>query len=81
MMGSCAVLMPIGGVRFIREGIYSLRAAVVMTLAGIPAVLIAAYIVKQMPLAAVRWLVVVVFINTAVMMLRSAMVERQPNRM
>lgn len=78
MMGSCAFLMPIGGVRFIREGSYSLRAAVVMTIAGIPAVLIAAYIVKQMPLAYVRWLVVVVVVYTAVMMLRSAVVERRP---
>jgi uncharacterized membrane protein YfcA len=77
MMGSCAFLMPIGGVRFIREGSYSLRAAVVMTIAGIPAVLIAAYIVKQMPLVYVRWLVVVVVVYTAVMMLRSAVVERR----
>ena len=76
MMGSCAFLMPIGGVRFIREGSYSLRAAVVMAIAGIPAVLIAAYIVKQMPLVYVRWLVVVVVLYTAVMMLRSAAVER-----
>lgn len=76
MMGSCAFLMPIGGVRFIREGSYSLRAAVVMSIAGIPAVLIAAYIVKQMPLVYVRWLVVVVVVYTALMMLRSARVER-----
>jgi uncharacterized membrane protein YfcA len=78
MMGSCAFLMPIGGVRFIREGSYSLRTAVVMTIAGIPAVLIAAYIVKQMPLAYIRWLVVVVVVYTAVMMLRSAIAERRP---
>jgi uncharacterized membrane protein YfcA len=78
MMGSCAFLMPIGGVRFIREGSYSLRAAVVMAIAGIPAVLIAAYLVKQMPLYAVRWLVVVVVVYAATMMLRSAFVERRP---
>ncbi len=79
MMGSCAFLMPVGGVRFIREGSYSLRAAAVMAIAGIPAVLIAAYLVKQMPLYAVRWLVVVVVVYTATMMLRSAFVERQPS--
>jgi uncharacterized membrane protein YfcA len=77
MMGSCAFLMPIGGVRFIREGSYSLPASVVMAIAGIPAVLIAAYIVKQMPLQYVRWLVVVVVVYTATMMLRSAFVERR----
>lgn len=76
MMGSCAFLMPIAGMRFIRQGSYSLRASVVLALAGIPAVLIAAYIVKQMPLQYVRWLVVVVVVYAATTMLRSAFVER-----
>ncbi len=77
MMGSCAFLMPIAGMRFIKQGSYSLRASVVLALAGIPAVLIAAYIVKEMSLTAVRWLVVVVVVYTAVTMLRSALVERR----
>lgn len=77
MMGSCAFLMPIGGVRFIKENSYSLPAAIVMTLSGIPAVLIAAYIVRSLPLTAVRWLVVVVVVYAALMMLRSAYVERK----
>jgi uncharacterized membrane protein YfcA len=77
MMGSCAFLMPVGGVRFIREGSYSLRAAVVMTLGGIPGVLIAAYIVRSLPLTYVRWLVVVVVVYAAAMMLRSAAQERR----
>jgi len=75
MMGSCAFLMPIGGVRFIREGSYSLKATVVMTLAGIPGVLIAAYIVRELPLTYVRWLVVVVVVYASTMMLRSAALE------
>lgn len=77
MMGSCAFLMPIGGVRFIKESSYSLPAAIVMTLSGIPAVLIAAYIVRSLPLTAVRWLVVVVVVYAALMMLRSAYAERK----
>jgi uncharacterized membrane protein YfcA len=77
MMGSCAFLMPIAGMRFIREGSYSLRASVVLALAGIPAVLIAAYIVKEMPLTYVRWLVVVVVVYAAGTLLRSAFVERR----
>ena len=76
MMGSCAFLMPIAGMRFIKEGSYSLRASVVLALAGIPAVLIAAFIVKEMPLTLVRWLVILVVVYTAVTMLRSAFVER-----
>lgn len=80
MMGSCAFLMPIGGVRFIKEGSYSLPAAIAMTLSGIPAVLIAAYIVRSLPLTYVRWLVVVVVLYAAVMMLRSAMREKNVQR-
>ena len=76
MMGSCAFLMPIAGMRFIRAGSYSLRASVVLALAGIPAVLIAAYIVKQMPLQYVRWLVVIVVVYAAGTLLKSAFVER-----
>jgi uncharacterized membrane protein YfcA len=76
MMGSCAFLMPICGVKFIKEGSYSLSAAVALAIGGIPAVLIAAYIVKQLPLTYVRWLVVVVVIYAAIVMLRSAMREK-----
>lgn len=76
MMGSCAFLMPAGSTRFIRKGSYNLRAALGLTLGGIPAVLIAAFIVKSLNLFYVRWLVVIVVIYTALSLLRSAMVER-----
>ena len=72
MMGSCAFLMPVASLRFIRFDAFSMRAALGLTLGGIPGVLIAAYIVKSMSLATVRWLVVVVVIYAAVVMLRSA---------
>lgn len=72
MMASCAFLMPVASLRFIRYDAFSMRAALGLTLGGIPGVLIAAYIVKSLPLAAVRWLVVVVVIYAAVVMLRSA---------
>ena len=77
MMGSCAFLMQIAGTQFIAKGRYDLKAAMGLTLAGIPAVLIAAYLVRSLPLAAVRWLVVVVVVYTAVMLLRSS--SRQEN--
>lgn len=72
MMGSCAFLMPAGNFRFLRSGRYNLRAAVGLTLGGLPAVLIAALIVKKLPLAWVKWLVVGVVVYTAIAMLRSA---------
>lgn len=75
MMGSCAFLMPVGSLRFIRANRYDLRTALGLALGGIPGVLLAAYLVKSLPLGAVRWLVVVVVLYAAVMMLRSARVE------
>jgi uncharacterized membrane protein YfcA len=72
MMGSCAFLMPAASVRFIREGRYDLRAALGLTAGGTPAVLIAAYLVKSLPLYVVQWLVVGVVVYTAIAMLRSA---------
>lgn len=76
MMGSCAFLMPVSSAQFVRKGAYNLRAAIGLAIGGIPAVLIAAYIVKSLSLSAVRWLVVLVVIYTAVTMLRSAIKER-----
>jgi uncharacterized membrane protein YfcA len=77
MMGSCAFLMPVGSLRFIREECYSLRAALGLAIGGIPGVLLAAYIVKSLPLYAVRWLVIIVVVYTAVTMLRSALSEQR----
>ena len=76
MMGSCAFLMPVGSVQFIRNNRYSLRAALGLTLGGIPGVLLAAFLVKSLPLDYVIWLVVIVVVYTATRMLHSARSER-----
>ena len=76
MMGSCAFLMPVGSLKFIRERAYAVRAALGLAIGGIPGVLIAAYVVKSLPLRTVKWLVIVVVIYTAITMLYSAYAER-----
>jgi len=76
MMGSCAFLMPVASARFIRTGRYDLRAALGLAIGSIPGVLLAAFIVKSLPLSAVRWLVIVVVLYTAATLLRAAMRER-----
>ncbi|HSG00977.1 MAG TPA: sulfite exporter TauE/SafE family protein, partial [Vicinamibacterales bacterium] len=72
MMGSCAFLMPVASYRFLQEGAYESRAALGLTLGGIPGVLIAAFIVTSLDVYYVRWLVVGVVTIAATMMLRSA---------
>src|SRR5438874_2663244 len=65
MMGSCAFLMPIASARFIRAGCFDRRASLGLLVGGIPAVLIAAFIVKSLPLSIVSWLVGVVVLYSA----------------
>lgn len=72
MMGSCAFLMPVASVRFVRAGSYSPAAALGLTIGGIPGVLIAAYVVRELPLDALRWLVLMIAIYTAISLLRAA---------
>jgi uncharacterized membrane protein YfcA len=72
MMGSCAFLMPVASARFIQAGRYSPRVSLGIALGGLPGVLIAALIVKSLPLTAMRWLVVVAVLYAAFTMLRSA---------
>ena len=76
MMGSCAFLMPVGSLKFIKERAYSLRVALGLALGGIPGVIIAATIVKNLNLTTVRWLVIVVVLYTALTMLYSAFTDR-----
>jgi uncharacterized membrane protein YfcA len=77
MMGSCAFLMPIASLRFAKFDAFSMRAAIGLALGGVPAVLIAAFIVRSLPLYWVRWLVIVVVVYASLAMLRSALLERR----
>lgn len=76
MMGSCAFLMPVGSLKFIKERAYSLRVALGLALGGIPGVIVAATIVKNLNLTTVRWLVIVVVLYTALTMLYAAFTDR-----
>lgn len=72
MMGSCAFLMPMSSAKFVQKQAYALKASLGLAIGGIPAVLVAALIVKNMDVVVMRWLIVVVVLIAAVMMLRSA---------
>ncbi|ODU53227.1 MAG: permease [Lysobacteraceae bacterium SCN 69-48] len=72
MMGSCAFLMPVSGWRFLRSPRIDLRVVLGLALGGIPGVLLAAYVVRSLPLQALRWGVVAVVLYAAIVLLRSA---------
>ena len=76
MMGACAFLMPVASQRFTKAESFDARAAAGLALGGVPAVLAAAFLVKSLPLYAVRWLVVVVVVYTAITLLVAAKHER-----
>jgi uncharacterized membrane protein YfcA len=76
MMGSCAFLMPTAATQFIKLGRIHRPAVLSMIVGGLPAVLIAVYVVKTMDISTVRWLVAAVVTYTAVTLLRTALAQR-----
>jgi len=72
MMGSCAFLMPVAGWRFVARDAYAPGVALGLTLGGIPAVLVAAFVVRSLPLEAVRVLVLGLAIWTGASLLLAA---------
>jgi uncharacterized membrane protein YfcA len=72
MMGACALLQPVASLRFFQTGKFAWGPSLGLAFGGVIGVLIAAYIVKSLPLTALRWLVIVVIAYAAFAMLRSA---------
>ena len=67
-------------VRHMQMGNIDLRIATGLTIGGIPLVFVAAFIVKEMPIEMLRWLVFVVVLYAAAVMLRAAWLGRKGER-
>jgi uncharacterized membrane protein YfcA len=79
MMGACALLQPVASLRFFQTGKFAWGPSLGLAFGGVIGVLIAAYIVKTLPLIALRRLVIVVIAYAAFAMLRSAVrAQRSP---
>lgn len=79
IMAAGAALTATGAsARHLAIGEIDLRIVTGLLLGGIPAVFVAAFVVKSMPVELLRWLVIVVVLYTAVVMLRAAVVGRRP---
>jgi uncharacterized membrane protein YfcA len=72
MMGACALLQPVASLRFFQTGKFAWGPSLGLVFGGVIGVFIAAYVVKSLPLVALRWLVIVVIAYAAFAMLRSA---------
>ncbi|MEP6535200.1 MAG: sulfite exporter TauE/SafE family protein [Bryobacteraceae bacterium] len=72
MMGSGAFLMPVASARFVWSRAYYIPVAIGLAAGGMFGVPLAAFVVKSLPLTALRWLVIVVVLYAAALMLRSA---------
>ena len=73
MMGSGAFVATVAGVRFVSAGRFHWRTALGLTAGGVPGVIVAVWLVKSLPLDALRWLVLLVVIYAAVSLLRAGL--------
>jgi uncharacterized membrane protein YfcA len=76
MMGSDGLVQPVASLGFFRSGRFSHSTSIGIAVGGVLGVLVAFYIVKQLPLTAMRWLIIIVVTFAAVSMLRSAYATR-----
>ena len=73
MAGGASLMGAGASVRHIGIGEVDLRIVLGLAIGGIPAVLVAAFIVKAMPVETLRWLVIVVVLYAAAVMARAAL--------
>ena len=66
MAASASVILPTAAIRFYRSGRFDRRTAFGLAVGGIPGVLIAAFMVKELPLTVVKWIVFGVLLYTSV---------------
>jgi uncharacterized membrane protein YfcA len=77
MAGGGALTIAGAGVRHISMGQINLRIVMGMAIGGVPAVLVAAFLVKSMALETLRWLVIIVVVYAAAMMFRASWTGRR----
>ena len=79
MMGSCAFLMPPASFKFISKGAYNRKATLAMTIPGAIAVLIAAFVVKSLPIENLKIIVMIVILITSFIMFKDAFKKNTTN--
>jgi uncharacterized membrane protein YfcA len=77
MAGGASMAVAGAGARHIGIGQINPKIVIGMAIGGVPAVLVAALIVKSMPIEMLRWLVIVVVLYAAIIMLRASLLGRK----
>lgn len=80
MAGGASLVVAGAGARHIAIGQINFRIVIAMAIGGVPAVLVAAFIVKTMPIEMLRWLVIVVVLYAAIVMFRAALAGRKDEK-
>jgi uncharacterized membrane protein YfcA len=79
MMGTCGLVQPAASLRFFKTGRFAWGVSLGLTLGGVVGSLLAIFVVRQLPLGRLRWLVMIVVAYAAIAMLRSAL-KSQPKQ-
>ncbi|MEG1779517.1 MAG: sulfite exporter TauE/SafE family protein [Oscillospiraceae bacterium] len=77
MFGGYTFLMPAAGFRFLKEGALDMKANLVGQIAGTIGVILAVFLVKELPLYVLTWIVICVLLYTSVMMFFSAFKKKK----
>lgn len=70
--GGCCAMMPTAGIRSIASKAIDIKVAMWMFLGSVPGTLIAALVVKSMPLTVLTWLVIFVLLYTSFSLIQAA---------
>ena len=77
MAGGAALMGAGSSFQHVRIGKVDLKVVLGLAIGGIPAVLVAVYVVKEMPIDYLRWLVVIVVLYAAAVMARASLKGRR----
>ncbi len=72
MAASASLILPAAAIRFFSSGRFDRRTALGLALGGVPGVLIAVFVVKEMNVDLLRWIVVAVLLYTSATLYRSS---------
>lgn len=80
MMGSSTFSVPLGSMQFVKLDSYNRKLTILCSTVGVIGVLIAVFFVKNLDIAALQWVVVVVILYSATSMLMGALKEEKEKK-